>query len=397
MDRRIPLPRAVIALGAVSLFTDLSSEMIYPLLPVFLVGVLGASAVSLGLVEGVAEATASLFKVASGFWSDRVGRRKPLVVAGYGLSGFARPFIGLAWAWPVVLGLRFADRVGKGLRTSPRDALIADVTDPAIRGRAYGWHRAMDHAGAVLGPLAAAGLLAVGLELGEVFLLAAVPALVVMAILVFAVKETRPTARPHQSPVGDLGQLGPAYRRLLLAVLVFTLGNSADAFLLLRLSHAGVAPAIVAVLWSAHHVVKMIATAAGGRSCDRWGPKRGVVVGWVLYAAVYLAFGVVDSEWGLIALFLAYGLYFGAAEPAERAWVAALVPERMRGLGFGGYHGAVGLGALPASLLFGWLWSGYGVAFAFSVGAALALLAALMLLSVPESQPRADVSTAQTG
>jgi MFS family permease len=322
MTRSGRLPRTVIALGAVSFFTDLSSEMIYPLLPVFLVGVLGASAVSLGLVEGVAEATAALLKVVSGVWSDRLRRRKPLVLAGYGLSGLARPLIGLAWAWPVVLFLRFTDRLGKGLRTSPRDALIADVTDPRLRGRAYGLHRAMDHGGAVLGPLVAAGLLAAaGLELGDVFLLAAVPAVLVMVILAVGVKEPERSA-PRGGPTGvRFQQLDRPYRRLLVAVLVFTLGNSTDAFLLLRLTDVGIAPALVAVLWSAHHVVKMIATYAGGRACDRWGPKRSVVAAWILYAAAYLAFGLIDSKSGLVAVFLAYGLYFGLSEPAERAWL----------------------------------------------------------------------------
>ena len=385
MTRRRSLPRTVIALGAVSLFTDLSSEMIYPLLPVFLVGVLGASAVSLGLVEGVAEATAALVKVLSGAWSDRLHRRKPLVLAGYGLSGLARPLVGLAWAWPVVLVLRFADRLGKGLRTSPRDALIADVTDPAIRGYAYGLHRAMDHGGAVLGPLVAAGLLAAtGLALGDVFLLAMVPAVVVMVILAFGVREperSTPVRKPTGARIRDLDQ---PYRRLLLAVFVFTLGNSTDAFLLLRLTGAGVTPAAVALLWSAHHVVKMTTTYAGGRACDRWGPKRSIAAGWLVYAAVYLAFGFIDSTGGLIAVFLAYGLYFGFTEPAERAWVAVLAPPHLRGAAFGGFHGAVGLAALPASLLFGALWQSFGATVAFGCGAALALIAAVLVLTVPD-------------
>lgn len=377
------IPKAVIALGAVSLLTDLSSEMIYPLLPIFLVTVLGAGAATLGLIEGVAESTASVLKAVSGIWTDRSQRRKPLIVAGYGLSGLMRPLIGLAAVWPAVLALRFADRVGKGLRTSPRDALIADVTDPASRGAAYGFHRSMDHAGAVIGPLVAALLLNVaGLPLRQVFLLAAVPAALVLIVLFFFVKE--PAARQVQPTVASKRlapwkTLGKDYRRLLLAVLIFTLGNSTDAFLLLQLGRSGTSAASIALLWSAHHVVKMAATWYGGRLADRAGPRRMILAGWLFYAAIYLAFGWVNSAPLLIGIFLAYGIYFGLTEPAERAWVASLVPSHLRGTAFGWYHCAVGLAALPGSLLFGLLWQQYGTAVAFTTGALLAATAALLL------------------
>ncbi len=391
LRRSSALPRTVIALGAVSLFTDLSSEMIYPLLPVFLSGVLGAGALSLGVIEGVAESASSFLKVVSGIWSDRVRRRKPLLLLGYGLSGVARPLIGLATAWSFVLVMRFADRVGKGLRTSPRDALIADVTEPSLRGRAYGLHRAMDHAGAALGPLVAAALLSgVGLPLRHVFLLAAIPAVVVIAVLVAGVEE--PVARAgHRSPAGVVAgwrDLGTDYRRLLLALLVFTLGNSTDAFLLLRLADVGIEAALIAVLWSMHHVVKMITTYLGGLLSDRAGSRRLVSCGWGVYAAVYLAFAFVDSRIGLVAVFLAYAVYFGLTEPAEKAWVADLVPERLRGNAFGYYHGTVGLAALPASLLFGIVWHFVGTSAAFVMGAGLAGFAAMLLWRVRDRGPR---------
>jgi len=385
---RSRLPRTVIALGLVSLLTDLSSEMIYPLLPVFLASVLGASALSLGLIEGVAESTAALLKVISGAWSDRLRRRKPLVFAGYSLSGLARPLIGLARVWPFVLVMRFADRLGKGLRTTPRDALIADVTPAPLRGRAYGLHRAMDHAGAVLGPLVAAGLLSLaGVNLRLVFLLAGVPGIAVLLVLVFGVHE--PAAAPVEAAAVQVGfradwrRLGTGYRRLLQAVAVFTLGNSTDAFLLLRLTDLGLGPRLVAVLWSLHSLVRMAATYAGGRLSDRVGRRGMVGAGWAVYAAVYLAFGLVRSQIGIVVVFLAYGLYFGLTEPAEKAWVADLVPARLRGTAFGGYHGAVGLTALPASLLFGLLWQALGVEAAFLSGAGLAGVAFLLLLRVP--------------
>ena len=377
------IPRTVIALGVVSLLTDLSSEMIYPLLPIFLASVLGAGAMALGLIEGVAESTAALLKVASGIWTDRTRRRKPLVVAGYTLSGMMRPLIGLAAAWPAVLALRFADRVGKGLRTSPRDALIADVTDSGTRGTAYGFHRAMDHAGAVLGPLVAAALLNfAGLPLRQVFLLSAIPAVAVLVVLLLRVEEP-----PHpraESPAGPSllapwSALGPDYRRLLLAVLVFTLGNSTDAFLLLRLNEAGVPTAGIALLWSAHHLVKMNATYFGGQLSDRVGPRAMILAGWLFYAAIYLTFGWLHSAPWLIAVFLAYGIYFGLTEPAERAWVASLVPPQLRGTAFGWYHCAIGLAALPASVAFGLLWQQWGTAVAFTAGAVLAALAASLL------------------
>jgi MFS family permease len=381
------LPKTVIALGVVSFLTDLSSEMIYPLLPVFLVDVLGAGALALGTIEGVAESTAALLKVASGWWADRLNRRKPLVVAGYGLSGTVRPLIGLATVWPVVVVLRFADRVGKGMRTSPRDALIADVTSPERRGAAYGLHRAMDHAGAVAGPLVAAGLLLVpGVTLRGVFLLAAIPAALVMLVLIARVRETPGALRsPETAPTLRKGyaQMGLPLRRLLGALVVFTLGNSTDAFLLLRLTDAGFAVEAIAVLWALHHLVKMGANLAGGQLADRVDRRSLVIAGWMVYAAIYLGFGVANETALLVGLFLAYGIYFGLTEPVERAWVAALAPEDSRGSAFGLYHGAIGITALPASVLFGAVYAAAGPGAAFGMGAALAVIATLLLLRIP--------------
>jgi len=383
------LPPTIIALGLVSFFTDFSSEMIYPLLPVFLSSVLGAGAVGLGVVEGVAESTAALFKVVSGIWTDRSRRRKPFLLAGYGLAGFVRPLIGLATLWPVVALIRFADRVGKGIRTSPRDALIADVAPIHQRGRAYGFHRAMDHAGAVVGPLVAAGLLALpGVSLRQVFFLAAIPAAAVMLVLAFRVQEPACQEEPVQTRArGGLAQLGPGFRVYLLALLVFTLGNSTDAFLLLRLSKAGVDLSWVAALWSFHHVIKMLSTYLGGRLSDRLGRRRMIVGGWLVYAAAYLAFALVESPAGLVAVFLGYGLYFGLTEPAEKAWVADLVPQGLRGTAFGFYHGVIGLAALPASLVFGLLWQLWGAEAAFLTGGVLAAAASVLLWLVPSPGP----------
>lgn len=386
---KIRLSRTVLILGLVSFFNDLSSEMIYPLLPLFLTGAMGAGAAALGVIEGVAESTASILKLLSGIAADRMGRRKPLVIGGYGLSGFVRPLIGLAGTWPVVLFLRFADRVGKGLRTSPRDALIADSTPVNQRGRAYGFHRAMDHGGAVCGPLAAAGLLAIsGVGLREVFLLAAVPGVAVMLLIIFGVREPAQAQELPQGPElfsGVWNNLGKNFKILILATVVFTLGNSADAFILLLLSNSGVPAAWVAVLWSAHHVVKMAATYFGGRFSDVVGRKKMIVSGWIIYGIVYVLFALVDDRSILIGVFLCYGIYFGFTEPSEKAWVADLAPESMRGAAFGWYHMASGIAALPASLIFGVLWQTAGAGFAFATGAALALAASIILAFVKDA------------
>jgi MFS family permease len=388
--RRRRIPATVLALGVVSLLTDLSSEMIYPLLPVFLSTVLMVGALPLGVIEGVAESTAALLKLVSGIWSDRVPRRKPIVVGGYGLSGLVRPLIGLATTWPVVLVLRFADRVGKGLRGAPRDALIADVTTPEQRGTAYGLHRAMDHAGAVIGPLLAAALLYVaGLTLRQVFLITIVPAVAVIVVLVLGVRETpRTTApAPAATALGGWKEIDRPFKRLLLAIGIFTLGNSTDAFILLYLRDLGVSAAAIAGLWSLHHVVKMIATAAGGRLADRISRRRLLAAGWICYAAVYLGFALVRSPAGVIALFLTYGLYFGLTEPVEKALVADLAPRHLRGSAFGFLHATIGLTALPASLLFGLLWTTVGAAVAFATGAALAAVAVVLVLVRALSSP----------
>lgn len=377
------LPKTVLILGLVSFFNDLSSEMIYPLLPVFLTTVLGAGAMALGLMEGVAESASSLLKLLSGIAADKWRRRKPFVVWGYGLSGAVRPLIALAATWPFVLAMRFMDRVGKGLRTSPRDALIADATPADSRGRAYGFHRAMDHGGAVCGPLVAAALLTVhGISLRHVFLIAAIPALIVVMLVLFGVKESAP-ATEISSPSGLFSghwrDLGKDFKILLLAIFIFTLGNSTDAFILLLLSNAGVPVAWVAILWSAHHVIKMIATYVGGRISDLMGRRTLVISGWIMYAVVYLLFAVIDNVSGLIVVFLCYGMYFGLTEPSEKAWVADLAPESMRGAAFGYYHMVVGIGALPASIFFGVLWQVFGVTTAFVTGAVLAGAASVIL------------------
>ncbi len=382
-------PAVVIALGLASFFTDMSSEMIYPLLPVFLTSVLGAGAVSLGIVEGIAETTASFLKLLSGVWSDRVSHRKPFVLFGYGLAGLARPLIGLATGWLFVLAMRFTDRIGKGLRTAPRDALIVDAVLAADRGAAFGFQRALDHAGAVTGPIAAATLLMLGgLSLRHVFLLAFVPAVAVLFVLAIGVREIPkvPSTVQKEPLFGHWRKLGPSIHLYLLSLLIFTLGNSTDAFILLHLTNAGMPVYGLSLIWAAHHIVKMLASWYGGVLSDRMGRKPIVLAGWLLYSAVYLAFAWLDSLLPLSVVFLIYGIYYGLTEPVERAWIADMAPKHRIGETLGYYHAAIGLGALPASVLFGWAWKLFGAPTAFSIGASLAVVASLLLSQVDKAR-----------
>jgi MFS family permease len=378
------LPRTVIALGAVSLLTDLSSEMIYPLLPVFLSTVLGAGPLAIGAIEGAAESVAALLKLASGWWSDRLPRRKPLVVVGYGIASIVRPLIGLAQGVGQVLAIRLADRAGKGIRGAPRDALIADAVDPSQRGRAYGFHRAADHAGAVAGPLLAFALLSwFYLPLRTVFLLAAIPAAAAMLTLIFGVKESRrEAAAAGKGPNLARQGLDRRFWRYLGVLLLFTLGNSTDALLILRANELGVSAALVPILWAVLHVVKSLSSTPGGVLSDRLGRRPLIIGGWMVYAAVYLGFAFASATWHAWALFIVYGLYFGMTEGVEKALVADLVPANVRGAAFGWYNLTIGLAALPASLIFGGLWQAYGARVAFVTGAALSLVAAVGLLFV---------------
>jgi MFS family permease len=378
---RAKLHRNVVALGLVSLLTDFSSEMIYPLLPVFLTAALGAGPAALGLIEGVAETTASLLKLFSGAWSDRTGRKKPLVLAGYGLSTLARPLVGFASGWGHVLAVRFCDRIGKGVRTSPRDALVAAYVSSAQRGKAFGLQRSMDHLGAVLGPLAAFLLLAGGVPLRSVFFLSVVPGLAAVAVLSLLVRDAPATVAPlHVGGVLRRDGLSPGFRRYLFLVGLFTLGNASDAFLILRAVDAGVPTRYVPLLWGAFHVVKSSFSVPAGAISDRIPRKWVVAAGWCVYAACYAGFSAVRGTAATVAVFLLYGLYAAACEGAERAMVADFVPADRRGTAFGWFHLVTGICALPASVLFGLLWNAYGAPAAFGVSAGLALAAAALLL-----------------
>ncbi|MEA2693182.1 MAG: hypothetical protein QOJ16_2569 [Acidobacteriota bacterium] len=377
------LPANVLALATVSFLTDVATEMAYPLLPVFLSAVLKVSATSVGAIEGAAESTAAILKLVSGWWSDRVSRRKPLVVWGYGLASAIRPLVGLAQSFSQVLAIRVTDRVGKGIRSSARDALIADSVDPRFRGRAFGFHSAGDNAGAMLGPLIAFALLRwQGLNLRQVFLWTAVPGALAMLVLILWVREVPRSAESAKPKVGRLegrfeGKMGGRFWGFLGVLVLFTLGNSTDAFLLLRANQLGVATALIPIIWAVLNVVKAVTNTPGGILSDRLGRKPLIVAGWLVYAAVYFAFARAHAAWQAWALFAAYGLYFGLTEGVQNALVADLVPATRRGAAFGWYNLAIGIAALPASLLFGAVWDRWGSPAAFQMGALIALVAAV--------------------
>jgi MFS family permease len=412
----LDLPRPVWLLGWVSLATDAASEAIYPLMPFFLTRVLGAGAVSLGLVEGAAEAVNSAIKILAGRAADRARFKWPLVLAGYALSSLVRPFMALARSWVHVFSVRVIDRVGKGVRGAPRDAMLAGWTTDDNRGLVYGFHRAMDHAGAVVGPVVASVfLLFYPGEYRTLFALAILPGAVAV-LLVFFVREREGPAPPrHVTPL-DTGRrqaVGPPEwsdvisasaraadsfhpadaavarlpRRLksyFLVLSLFTLGNSSDAFLLLKLSDVAGSVQYVPLMWAALHLVKAGFSVVGGSWSDRVGRRAVISTGWMVYAGVYVGFAVSDSLAPLLACFLAYGLYFGFTEGTEKALIADLSPSSRRGFAFGLHNAVTGLGALAASVLFGVLWSAFGPAVAFGTGAALAVAAIVLLNLVIE-------------
>ena len=370
----------VLILGLVSFFTDVSSEMIYPLLPLFLTGVLGAGPAFLGVIEGVAESTASLLKLFSGLLSDRLRGRKRLVLFGYSFSALMRPLIGCATSPLMVLLIRTGDRVGKGLRTAPRDALIADSVDPALRGKAYGFHRSMDNAGALLGPLIATGLLAYLVkDVRQVFWLAALPGLASVALILWKLQEVERKASEVQPVRLSLLPPGPL-RRYLLILFLFTLGNSSDAFLLLKAGALGVPPFRIPLLWAFFSLVKMLSTMPFGSLSDRVGRRGIIVAGWCVYSLCYLGFAFAASELHIWLLFALYALFYGLTEGVEKAFLADMADPALRGTAFGWFNFAIGSGAFPASLLFGLIWERFGAVAPFVCGASLSGGAALLLL-----------------
>jgi len=412
------LPRPVWLVSWTSFFTDIASEAVYPIMPLYLTRVLGGTAMAIGIIEGAAEALNSFLKILSGRISDRWRSRKPFVIVGYSVSTVARPLVALASSWPQVLMVRLADRVGKGIRTAPRDALLATWAEPSTRGYVFGLHRSMDHAGAVVGPLLASLFLWCYPEhYRALFALTLIPGVIAVLLLLPVPEAAGPSpvvAQDRSATTPVVGQDGsvsgsvvaqdfsPAnqhavvhgldsgFYRYLGVVLLFSLGNSTDAFLLLRLSDVGVGAAWIPIAWAALHVVKATVSPIGGHLSDRLSRRGIIATGWLVYAAVYGGFATATSKPALVTLFLVYGVYYGLTEGVEKAVVADLAPADARGTAFGAYHAVIGVGALAASLLFGLIWKVAGAPVAFAVGAALALVSAALLSRLRLSRPSAS-------
>ena len=398
------LPRNVFAISFVSLLNDASSEIIYPLLPAFLSLTLGASPGIVGLIEGTAESLSSLLKLFAGYFSDRSGKRKAFVVLGYSMASLSRPLLAFATSWYQVFAIRLTDRIGKGIRGAPRDAMIADTVAIEERGLAFGFHRAMDHSGAVVGPIISYLLIMLladnrdaltASDFYKIFLFASIPALAAVFVALFFVRESprRPESKPVTAikpPQFSLRGFDSNFKLYLVLVALFTLSNSSDAFLLLRAQTAGVPIAMIPLLWVVLHVSKVLSSLYGGDLSDRLGRRRLIVSGWILYAAVYAGFAFVTEQISVWILFLIYGIYFGLAEGAEKALVADLVKPEQRGMAYGLYNLAFSITVLPASLLMGGLWTWRGPVLAFLVSAALGATAAVLMLMLVKTPIRSQ-------
>ena len=378
INNRGKLPRTVVIVGLVSLLNDFASEMVVPLIPLLLATVLAGGPVALGLIEGVADTVSNLLKLWAGRHSDLYSRRrKPYVVFGYLLSNIARPLIGISGSWLTVLTIRVTDRIGKGVRTAPRDALISDAIDETNAGHAYGFTRALDHAGAVLGALAAAGIVYWGTpRLDVVIALSAIPGLLAVLLFAFGIRETpRPALLSAERAPLIWSRLSPITRRYLAVLAFFTLGKIPETFLLLRGHELGMTVVELLLLWAAMHVVKATVSGQAGRQTDRVGRRPLILTGWMVYAITLFALAFVIQPLMLWAWSLALGFYFGLTEGAERALVRDLAVPAERGTAFGWFHMLVGTAAIPAGLLLGGLWAAYGVKTAFLVSSGLAFLA----------------------
>ncbi|MFQ6083320.1 MAG: MFS transporter [Candidatus Aminicenantia bacterium] len=379
-NRTNKIPGNVRTLGWASFFNDTASEMIYPLLPLFLTSYLGVGIALVGVVEGIAESVSSLSKLLSGWFSDKLRKRKKIVVGGYFLSSLSRPIIGLTTAWAQVLFLRFSDRLGKGIRTSPRDALLVDSISEKERGRAFGFQRALDHSGAVFGPILAFVLLkGANLNLRVIFLLSLLPSIMVILLLILFVQEKISlTAGSKKISLKEV-KFSFSFKYYLITLTIFTLGNSSDAFLILKAKEVGITLGFIPLLWMAHNLVKAFTSYPAGKLSDTLGRKRIIIFGWLIYSAVYFGFAFSQKSIQIIILFVLYGLVFGVTEAVEKAFVADLVEKDFLATGYGVFNFIMGVALFPASLITGILWQKFSSEVALVVGAILALIACLML------------------
>jgi MFS family permease len=393
-ETKTKIPRNIWAVSLTSFFMDISSEMVINIIPLFLANDLGVQTAIIGLIEGVAESTASILKLFSGWLSDKLHSRKWLAVVGYGLSALSKPFFYFASSWEMIAGVRWADRMGKGIRTAPRDALVADSVDEKTRGFAFGFHRAADTAGAMLGLIIA--LVAIwltqstALKLGVdtfhiVVLISLLPAFLAVISLVIGARDV-PVTGQRAAPKFGLKGLGKNFGFFMIMVSIFTLGNSSDAFLTLRAQTLGMnVVGIMGMLITFNFVYSLVSTPAGSLS-DRIGRRRLIIGGWLVYALVYFGFGLAQSGWQVWVLYVIYGLYYGMAYGTSNAMIADIVPHELRGTAYGTYNAIIGILAFPASLIAGILWqgagswAGLGPSAPFLFGASLSLTAAIMMI-----------------
>ncbi|MGD8189596.1 MFS transporter [Brevibacillus ginsengisoli] len=376
----------IFIIGLVSFFTDLSSQMIVPILPLYLTTVLHVQVSTVGIIEGIAESTASVLKLFSGWISDQTGKRKPLMIAGYGLSNLIKPFFALSSTAGQILTIRFADRFGKGIRTAPRDALLADVTTKEERGKAFGFRRSMDTLGAALGPLVAYWILSsLQGSYQTVFWASAIPGAIAILLLFFFVKEKReesPVENKKTLPKISFKNLNRRFIWFTLVSTVFAIANFSDAFLILRAQNIGMETALIPLAYLMFNLVASIFSVPTGILSDRIGRKPVIVAGYLIFAAIYFGFGFINNILSIWVLFVLYGFYYAATEGIQKAYIADIIPEGQRGTAMGTYNAFTGLAALPASILAGFLWQAFGPTVAFSVSGVLAIIAALFMIGL---------------
>ncbi len=373
----------VFVAGLVSFFMDVSSEMIYPLVPLFLANVLGVNKSVIGLIEGIAESTASLLKVVSGWFSDRIGNRKWLMAAGYGISTFSRPIVALATGWQQVMGSRFIDRFGKGVRTAPRDAIIAEASEKTHLGRAFGFHRAMDTMGAVVGP--ALAFLLLGLFSDNyrwLFWLSIIPGAIAVLLIIFFITEKRNVPAAHaERPKLTLKHFDWRFKFFVAIATLFAIGNSSDVFLILRAQQVGIPTIMIPVVYLLFNLIYSLSAIPAGVAADRFGKKRVILLGFLLFAVLYYGFAVAGDARIIWALFAFYGLFMGLTEGIQKAFLATIIPQDFKATAFGVFNTAVGIAAFPASLIGGWLWDHISPAATFYFGAITAGLSAVLFIA----------------
>ncbi len=368
--------------GLVSFFMDISSEMIYPLVPLFLANVLGINKSVIGLIEGVAESTASLLKVFSGWFSDRIGNRKWLMAVGYGISTLSRPFVAVASMWQHVMGSRFIDRFGKGIRTAPRDALIAESADMTHLGRAFGFHRAMDTMGAVVGPAFAFFFLGLfSNDYRTVFWISVIPGIIAVLLIVFFITEKKKASvKTSEMPKLTIKHFDWRFKFFVIIAGLFAFGNSSNMFLILKAEQVGVQTVMIPIVYLLFNLVYSLSSIPAGMAADRFGRKRVILLGFILFAVLYYGFAIVSDTKAIWILFGFYGLFMGLTEGIQKAFLATIIPQDFKATAFGVYNTVVGIAMFPASLIGGWLWDNISPSATFYFGAITASLSAALFI-----------------